>query len=79
MHYHKVVMCISELHVNSNVAEVKVSFRPITAVAEMNGTPQQIVTEANSDLETLVRLYYRRHGFQRLDPMMTRFLPVFSF
>ncbi len=39
----------------------------LDAETDQDPSPQQIVTEARKHLQTLVRLYYLRHGFDAMD------------
>lgn len=48
-------------------------------VLECSKMPQQLVAEAKVHFETLIRLYYLRHGFENFNPILVQFLSVFSF
>lgn len=68
MHYHLILIDL---------------FRPILSYTAYDGVqrtkmPRDIYSEAATHLETLIRLYYLRHGFEALDCFLIHFLGTLS-
>ncbi|KAK4101616.1 hypothetical protein N658DRAFT_558748 [Parathielavia hyrcaniae] len=65
MHYHNVLIDIMTPILDHSCG---------SACAQLIQTPQDIYTEAVIHLETIVRLYYLRHGFEATDSFLLHFL-----
>jgi hypothetical protein len=54
-------------------------FEPVEHITKTSGElpdPSQIVMQSKAALETLIRLYYLRHGFEAYDPAMILFVSL---
>ncbi|RYO76663.1 hypothetical protein DL766_009508 [Monosporascus sp. MC13-8B] len=66
MHFHVVIICMFEPFIGTDTP-------PGEASAEA------IVAESKACFETLIRLYYPRHGFESYDPSLFQFLPLLAY
>ncbi|KAI5928338.1 hypothetical protein F4810DRAFT_719950 [Camillea tinctor] len=66
MHYHNLLIYL---------------FEPFENMVPIDGadSPGDIVTQSKACFETLLRLYYLRHGFESYDVALLQFLPLLAF
>jgi hypothetical protein len=66
MHYHSVLVNL---------------YQPFVAEGstDQSDSPQRIATEASEHFETLIRLYFLRHGFENIDLFLCHPLSIFGF
>lgn len=77
MQYHHILISIFEPFVDVTLSDLKISSNDNTVA--MDVTPQEVVTNSNACLETILRLYYLRHGFESYDPMVTQYVMLVGF
>lgn len=76
MHYCRVLLLLLE----SLGSVEETDSHPATGwPAFFDQSPRQIVSDLKASLETLLRAYYLRHGFEWLDTFLLSFLAAYSF
>lgn len=68
MHLHVLLICMFEPYENGNAP-------PNT---DSDSSPSQIVAQSKACFETLLRLYYLRHGFESFDTTLLQFIPMLA-
>ena len=74
MQYHNILIAIFEPFVAVESSNLGTSSND-----HMDSTPQEIVTNSKACLETILRLYYLRHGFGSLDLVVCQYLMLVGF
>jgi hypothetical protein len=77
MIYHGVLIGILEPLTAVESSNLRTS--PNDHATVMGNTPQEIVTNSTACLETILRLYYLRHGFGTYDLVLCQFLMLVGF
>ncbi|KAK8129870.1 hypothetical protein PG999_002250 [Apiospora kogelbergensis] len=69
-----------KLHMHFHILIVGL-FEPYAHIEPANNqpTPELIVAKSKACFETLVRIYYLRHGFESYDTTLLQFLPLLAF
>jgi hypothetical protein len=71
IHYWAVTMSLFEHFLTTEI--------PVTSLLNTVKTPVEIVSEARVNLETTIRIYYLRHGFEYYDSLLVFYLVMLSF
>jgi hypothetical protein len=66
MHLHVLLICIFEPYENGD------------GPSNADSSPSQIVAQSKACFETLLRLYYLRHGFESIDTTLLQFIPMLA-